>query len=172
MIKESPSIQGMVLIVLSIAVKWGVFFSLELLRFHGSSACVVSIRSHPPPSLVIYIMLFQFSQSNNDALDNKLMVPRDSSGLNDLCTDRRIGFAVFFFFSLFCIWVWKNWCKNIWCGLISTSTYKLSEFVAYYLLAFMRFCMILELIGCVLVILSPAGDQPFDNGGKEQWWLE
>lgn len=121
-------------------------------------------------SLVIYIMLFLFSQSNNDALDNKLMVPRDSSGLNDLCTDRRIGFAVFFFFSLFCIWVWKNWCKNIWCGLISTSTYKLSEFVAYYLLAFMRFCMILELIGCVLVILSLAGDQPFYNGGKEQWW--
>lgn len=28
-------------------------------------------------SLVIYSMLFQFSQSNNDALDNKLMVPRD-----------------------------------------------------------------------------------------------
>lgn len=42
-------------------------------------------------SLVIYIMLFQFSQSNNDALDNKLMVPRDISEMNDLCTDEELG---------------------------------------------------------------------------------
>lgn len=57
-------------------------------------------------SLVIYIVLFQFSQSNNDALDNKLMVPRDLSGINDLCTDEELricGWCSFlsFLFSYF-----------------------------------------------------------------------
>lgn len=55
--------------------------------------------------LVIYNMLFQFSQSNNDGLDNKLMVPRDLSGMNDLCTDEElqiwVGVFSFFLFLLF-----------------------------------------------------------------------
>lgn len=45
-------------------------------------------------------------------------------------------------------------------------------FSVYFLLSSMIFYIILELIDSVLVILSLTGDQPFDNGGKELWWLE